>query len=136
MIDNEPTILDGMRRLLEGWSCEVITAADAEEAIKAFKGSKAKPDVMLVDYHLDHSNGIDAVLKLRWRFRSIVPAVLITADRSPEVRDRATARTDRDAQQADQAAGLARTACSDRPQAHFGRRVRATAALACPSAED
>ncbi len=90
VIDNEPTILDGMRRLLEGWSCEVITAADAEQAMKAFKGSKSKPDVMLVDYHLDESNGIDAVLKLRWRFRSIVPAVLITAERSPEVRDRAT----------------------------------------------
>ncbi len=73
VIDNEPTILDGMRRLLEGWSCEVITAADAEQAMKAFKGSKSKPDVMLVDYHLDESNGIDAVLKLRWRFRSIVP---------------------------------------------------------------
>jgi len=91
VIDNEPTILDGMRRLLEGWSCEVMTASDAEEAIKALRGAKAKPDVMLVDYHLDDSNGIDAILKLRWRFRSLVPAVLITAERSQEVRDRAAA---------------------------------------------
>lgn len=89
VIDNEPSILDGMRILLEGWSCSVLTAADAEAAIGACRTAKFRPDVMLVDYHLDQSNGIDAVLKLRWRFRSVIPAVLITADRTPEVRDRA-----------------------------------------------
>jgi Na+/proline symporter/signal transduction histidine kinase len=89
VIDNEPSILDGMRILLEGWSCSVVTAADAEAAIKACRAAKFRPDVMLVDYHLDQSNGIDAVIKLRWRFRSAIPAVLITADRTPEVRDRA-----------------------------------------------
>jgi signal transduction histidine kinase len=89
VIDNEPSILDGMRILLEGWSCSVVTAADAEAAIKACRAAKFRPDVLLVDYHLDQSNGIDAVLKLRWRYRSVIPAVLITADRTPEVRDRA-----------------------------------------------
>jgi signal transduction histidine kinase len=89
VIDNEPSILDGMRRLLEGWGCDVTTASDAESAIRALKAAKTLPDVMLVDYHLDEANGIDAVLKLRWRYRSSMPAVLITADRSPEVRDRA-----------------------------------------------
>jgi Na+/proline symporter/signal transduction histidine kinase len=90
VIDNEPSILDGMRKLLEGWACTVMTADDAEAAIKACRAAKFRPDILLVDYHLDQSNGIDAVLRLRWRFRSVIPAVLITADRSPEVRDRAT----------------------------------------------
>ncbi|CAN1502946.1 HATPase_EvgS-ArcB-TorS-like domain containing protein [Rhabdaerophilaceae bacterium] len=89
IIDNEPSILDGMRKLLESWGCVVTTAADAQDSIKLFKASKTKPDIMLVDYHLDQANGIDAIVKMRWQFRSVIPAVLITADRTPEVRDRA-----------------------------------------------
>ena len=34
-IDNEPRILDGMRILLEGWGCTVVTAGSRAEAIEA-----------------------------------------------------------------------------------------------------
>lgn len=84
-IDNEPRILDGMRALLEGWGCRVVTAPGAKEAIAAVKETGA-PDVMLVDYHLDEGTGIDAVVRLRWRFGGDIPAVLITANRQPTVK--------------------------------------------------
>lgn len=90
VIDNEPTILDGMRRILEGWGAMVHTAAEPGAAIADLRSAKARPDLMLVDYHLDDMNGIDAIKKLRWKFRADLPAILITADRSPEVRDKAT----------------------------------------------
>ena len=32
-IDNEPSILEGMRALLTGWGCEVITAASLDAAL-------------------------------------------------------------------------------------------------------
>lgn len=91
VIDNEPTILDGMTRMLEGWGCTVIAAKDSTEAMAAIKAAKLRPDVALVDFQLDHGNGIEAIKKLRWRLRKELPAALVTADRSPEVRDRAEA---------------------------------------------
>lgn len=91
VIDNEETILDGMRHMLEGWGCKVITAKDASEAMAALKARKMRPDIALVDYQLDHSNGIDTIKKLRWRLHKELPAALVTADRSTEVRDRAEA---------------------------------------------
>jgi len=89
-IDNEPTILEGMQMLLSGWGCDVITAADAQGAIEAVRHRRKKPDVALVDYHLDGGHGIEAIMSLRWKLGKI-PAVLITADRSKKVRDAARA---------------------------------------------
>jgi CheY-like chemotaxis protein len=40
----------------------------------------------LVDYHLDRGNGIAAIRDIRRRFGPSLPAILITADRSPPVR--------------------------------------------------
>jgi CheY-like chemotaxis protein len=48
--------------------------------------------VLLVDYHLDEGTGIDAIDTLRARLGEVVPAALITADRSPQVRDGARAK--------------------------------------------
>lgn len=89
VIDNEPTILDGMQRLLGGWGCQVITAADAAEGLEKLKTAKITPAIALVDYQLDDGHGLDAIRRLRWRYGSDLPAVLITADRSLELREEA-----------------------------------------------
>ena len=91
-IDNEPQILEGMRALLEGWGCRVLTAADARTAAEAITEARTVPTGLLVDYHLDVGNGIDAITQLRWRLGADLPAILITADRSPQVRSAAKAR--------------------------------------------
>jgi len=92
-IDNEPSILHGMRILLEGWDCRVITAADPDEAAQIAIEEQVKPNVLLVDYHLDGTTGIDAIRTLRWRFGANLPASLITADRTKAVRDSALANS-------------------------------------------
>ncbi len=91
-IDNEPKVLDGMETLLGGWGCQVLKAPDLASAIAAVADAKAVPHGLLVDYHLDHGNGLDAIAELRRRFGADLPAILITADRSPAVRDEARAR--------------------------------------------
>jgi CheY-like chemotaxis protein len=91
-IDNEPKILDGMATLLGGWGCRVLKAPDLKSALAEVSDAKAAPSGMLVDYHLDGGNGIDAIAALRWRFGAELPAILITADRSPMVREEARAR--------------------------------------------
>jgi Na+/proline symporter/signal transduction histidine kinase len=91
VVDNEPTILDGMQRLLSGWGCVVETAPGLDEALALLR--KADPDVVIADYHLDHGNGLTAISALRERANGRLPAILLTADRSPQVRE-ATAALD------------------------------------------
>ncbi|MDR3495978.1 MAG: PAS domain-containing hybrid sensor histidine kinase/response regulator [Ancalomicrobiaceae bacterium] len=88
-IDNDQSILAGMEKLIGGWGCAVISARDHREALAALKERGKAPDALIVDYHLDEGTGIEAVVQLRWRFGADLPAMLITADRSPEVREEA-----------------------------------------------
>ena len=85
-IENDPAILDGMKTLLTAWDAEVIAVADPEAAITAIEASGASVTGVLVDYHLDRGNGVAAIREIRRRFGENIPAILITADRSPNVR--------------------------------------------------
>ncbi|HZL31140.1 MAG TPA: hybrid sensor histidine kinase/response regulator [Pseudolabrys sp.] len=89
-IDNEPSVLDSMEMLLRGWGCEVIKAPDLDIALAAIAESDVPPNGLLVDYHLDHGNGIEAIVALRASLGNL-PAILITADRTPGVREQARA---------------------------------------------
>ena len=89
-IDNEPAILDGLRIMLEGWGCTVSVASSLIEARAIIRNARARPNLILADYHLDNDTGIDVVRRLRSRLRTVTPAVLITADRSLEVREQAS----------------------------------------------
>jgi PAS domain S-box-containing protein len=87
-VDNEHSILEGMSRLLEGWSCEVITAADTPGALVALERVARAPDLVLADFHLDGSDtGLKTIDEVRARWGE-VPAVIITADYGETVRER------------------------------------------------
>ena len=86
-IDNEPRILAGMNHLLMGWGCVVTVGADLAEARAALQARGVTPEVIIADYHLDDSDGISAIAALREAYGADLPAILATADRSPEVRD-------------------------------------------------
>ena len=91
-IENEPQVLDGMQALLGGWGCHVLAASDLKSALATMHDRRQRPDVLLVDYHLDEGNGIDAIAALRATLGDEMPAALITADRSPQVRDQARSK--------------------------------------------
>jgi CheY-like chemotaxis protein len=85
-IENDRAILDGMKTLLTGWDAKVIAAPDLASASEAIAASNQRVTGMLVDYHLDRGNGIAAIRDIRQKFGAGIPAILITADRSPQVR--------------------------------------------------
>jgi Na+/proline symporter/signal transduction histidine kinase len=91
-IENDAAILDGMKTLLTAWDAEVIAVADPDAAIEAIEAAGGRVTGLLVDYHLDRGNGVAAIRDIRRRFGENIPAILITADRSPHVR--AAARED------------------------------------------
>jgi len=85
-IENDVAILDGMRTLLTAWDAEVIAVTDPDAAIEAIAATGGRVTGLLVDYHLDRGNGVAAIRDIRRRFGENIPAILITADRSPHVR--------------------------------------------------
>lgn len=52
-IDNEDSILIGMNSLLTRWGCQVWTARNRDECAALLKDG-VRPQLALVDYHLDH----------------------------------------------------------------------------------
>ena len=85
-IENDLAILDGMKTLLTAWDAEVIAVADPDAAMEAIEAADGRVTGLLVDYHLDRGNGVAAIRDIRRRFGETIPAILITADRSPHVR--------------------------------------------------
>ena len=84
-VDNEPSILEAMAALLEGWGCRVQCARDRAEAVAC-----SEPDLLLMDFHLDDGeNGIDLAGELLARWDGDVPCVIISAENTNTVKNRA-----------------------------------------------
>ncbi|MDX2287406.1 MAG: PAS domain-containing hybrid sensor histidine kinase/response regulator [Hyphomicrobiaceae bacterium] len=84
-IDNEPAILAGMAALLDGWRCQVTTASSVASAVDAVRDASAPPQIILADYHLDLGTGLDAIKSVRAAAGVDIPAIIITADHTPDV---------------------------------------------------
>ncbi|MHC8391074.1 hybrid sensor histidine kinase/response regulator [Pseudomonas sp. MDT2-39-1] len=83
-IDNEDSILIGMNSLLTRWGCQVWTARNRDECA-ALLNDGVRPQLALVDYHLDHGEtGTELMAWLRTQLGEPVPGVVISADGRPE----------------------------------------------------
>ncbi len=86
VIDDQDSILAGMRELLQGWGCKAVVAVDGRTAALDLARSGRGPDIVIADFHLDGgATGVDAVEAFREVYGSTVPGLIITADRSPRV---------------------------------------------------
>lgn len=84
-IDNEPNILTGMNSLLSRWQCNVGIARDRRE-VQALLDSGFRPELVLVDYHLDEGDtGIELMSWLRGLSETALPGVVISADGRDEL---------------------------------------------------
>jgi len=88
-VDNDPTILEGMRLLLTRWGLQVRTATGLESGLLAVRESR--PDLLLVDLHLGESLDGMAVLDILRREcgPNPPPGALITAEGGDELQRRA-----------------------------------------------
>ncbi|UTY59271.1 hybrid sensor histidine kinase/response regulator [Massilia sp. erpn] len=86
VIENEGSICDAMRTLLEQGGCAVVTAASSCEAIEKISLINRTPDVLICDYRLSqHETGIDAIGILHEKFSDDISAMLITGDTEQEI---------------------------------------------------
>jgi signal transduction histidine kinase/CheY-like chemotaxis protein len=90
VLDNEPLALDALTALLQRWGHTVVAARTAAEA-EAVTATR-RPDLLLVDYHLDDGvSGIAVAQALCARWQAVVPCIVITADPTSSARDAAAA---------------------------------------------
>ncbi|MGL5402986.1 MAG: ATP-binding protein, partial [Acinetobacter sp.] len=80
-LDNDETILQGMRTLLSKWGYQIFTATEPSEAVKIIEQEDIQ--VWLIDQHLNHDQrGLDFIEQYR---PAHIPVALITADSDPEL---------------------------------------------------
>jgi len=93
VIDNDESILVGMNALLSSWNCSVMTVSGQAQALDSVREAADWPDIILADYHLDDGEtGDSAIAALRREIGQQVPALILTADRTTELRKELTAQ--------------------------------------------
>lgn len=93
VVDDDRAILEGMRRLLRGWGCEVLLAEGSRALLEELGGRDyPAPDWLICDYRLrGGETGLDVVAAVRRHFGAPVPAAIVSGDVHPEVREAAQA---------------------------------------------
>ncbi len=85
VIDDNESVLDAMRSLLEGWGCKVLTATSVTETMEVAKTYKGKVNAIIADYRLrENTTGVDAMGAFTNVVDYQVAKVLITGDTAPD----------------------------------------------------
>lgn len=86
VVDDDRSILQGMRELLLGWGCEVLLAESEVELLEELAAHDYPlPDVLVSDYRLRKGQtGLQLVDAVRGRFGSEIPALIISGDVHPD----------------------------------------------------
>ncbi len=91
-IDNDPAALRGLATLLNSWGCDTLAAPGIEDLVEHRRLQGFRPDVIVVDYHLEGgATGLDVVRHLRAVERIHAPVLAVSADASDAVRAEAEA---------------------------------------------
>lgn len=90
LVENDLDMLQAMTQQLVHWSCRVIPAASPKEAREFLYESGQRPDVLIVDQHLGHpQTGLEFISQTRAEQGAALPAILITADSSAQLKEAA-----------------------------------------------
>jgi CheY-like chemotaxis protein len=91
LVENDAELAGAMVQLLEKWRATVLDVPSVEEALELIEATGIEPDLCLVDYQLGEGmDGLQGLGALRGQLGP-VPAWIVTADRSEELRTRARA---------------------------------------------
>ncbi len=86
VVDDDPFVLRGLRRLLRSAGLEVDTYASGAAFLSVVATSER--DCVVLDLHMPQTSGFDVQMRLSEGGRS-TPVIVITGDDTPEARSRA-----------------------------------------------
>ena len=82
-IDDDEAVRMGMQSLLQSWGCECLTAESWADAMQSLQ--RMTPELIITDFRLRHEETGKQVLQaLRSTLGSMVPAIIMTGDTSPQ----------------------------------------------------
>jgi DNA-binding NtrC family response regulator len=84
IIDDDPDLLDLLCSFFKQRGYNVLTYADAREALDDIEGNKITVDVVLSDFKLPVMSGVDFIKRIR-KMNLVLPIILMTAEGSLEV---------------------------------------------------
>jgi CheY-like chemotaxis protein len=87
VVENDKQVRDALCSLLESWHCHPLPTDSSGGAIRAHGSLGRSPDVVIADFHLGSvENGLQAITLLRRAYGTELPALLISADASQDLR--------------------------------------------------
>jgi signal transduction histidine kinase len=88
VIDNDQAALDATRAVLDGWGCRFVGATSCADALMQLSATKSNPDLIMADYYLDDDlRGTDAIESLRAHYGQNLPAMVVSGDRSFDLKN-------------------------------------------------
>lgn len=76
LVDDEVDFLTLMKKRVESWGYQVITATNGDDALALLKTER--PSAVILDYTMPDINGVDLLRKIRG-INPRVPAIMFTA---------------------------------------------------------
>ena len=81
VIDDEASIREGTKNLLEIWGSDVLVAVDHIEALALLKLQNRTPDGIIADYGLrENLTGVVAIRAIHAQYNCEIPALIVTGD--------------------------------------------------------
>lgn len=89
VVDNDSEVLSAMQTLLGMWTCDVRCGESLADLDRlCAEEPEFQPEIVLADYHLDRGEtGLDVIARLRKSCGEDLPAIVITADHTPETHE-------------------------------------------------
>jgi DNA-binding response OmpR family regulator len=84
LVDDEPALLDLLEVSLQAEGYTLKKFLDPEEALRAFRTARAKPDLLVTDYALPHMNGLDLIERCRAEHPAL-KAIMVSGSASAEI---------------------------------------------------
>ena len=88
LIDDDETARDAAQGLLAQWGCSVVATASGQQYLRALDDGASVPALIICDYRLGEAElGTDVIRLIRERLRTDIPAVIISGDVTPTLRE-------------------------------------------------
>jgi PAS domain S-box-containing protein len=83
LIEDNPSVLNAMVRLLALWGVRVVTAKTRQEALAHLETATVSPDLAIADYRLPDGQGAEVLKTAQRVLQRPLPGVIISGDTTP-----------------------------------------------------
>ena len=86
IIEDDPAVSQIVSQLLTGWGYQTTSCQSGAEVQR--ESENIPPDLIISDYYLPDTNGLDLIYALRKKNGQFIPAILVSADSDDIIRQR------------------------------------------------